>query len=347
MSTSLPASSRAHAPIAIAPVLAVAVVAMVLARLVGPALLGAAVGLDAWIERAERLASAASLLAEVLLVSLLARAGLRLLQGAMPGPLKGAAVVFAAVATAASIVAGSVPFAPKIATVIAAAAASVLAIVLGVHGLRRHRNAFGLALALVGVASLARGAGAYAAERTAAIARDVEAIRASFARAEWLATAASLALVVGLGLCATVAWRAAPRRLAAPMVAAIALAFLAAAFMSRALPADESSIASFVRRSLAGLATLPTPRLPPWLTTFGAVFAPLLSVALCFAPHEHRTRGAAPLALALLVGVSAEVPVLCMCLVAGAIAFSAELAREPPDPDSYDSERSSTTTSAP
>jgi hypothetical protein len=331
MSTSPPASSQSRAPLSIAPVLAVAVVAMVLARLVGPALLGAAVGLDAWIERSERIASAVSLLAEVLLFGLLARAGLRLLQCAMPAPLKGAAVVLAAVATAASIVAGSVPFAPKIATVVAAAAGSLLAIVLGVDGVRRHRNPLGLSLALVGLASLARGTGAYAAERTAAIARDVEAIRASFHRAEWLATAASLALVIGLGLFAVVAWRAAPRRLVPPIVVAVALSGVAAAFASRVVPADESSIASFVRRSLAGLSTLPTPRLPAWLATFAAVFAPVLSVALSFGTREARVRGAAPLALALLVGVSAEVPVLGMCLVAGAVAFSAELEGEPPD----------------
>ncbi len=258
------------------------------------------------------------------LFSLFAVAGLgvQLTVSRTPIPLRVVGVLLAMVVGLGAVVNVGIDRFPGLVILhaIVGSCATVLAIVLGADVLR-CRSLSGLVPVLIGVASLLRGSGAFLAERAMSQQRDVEAIRVSFARAQTLATAAG---IVGVLACAAaVGWLVRIEKQRGAIIGAVSvLVSLLFAWRGAAeVDPDEAAWSVLVRRMAQAMWTLPAGHLPGFLRTFLAVSPVVFGVALiAIAPKRLRIT-ASSVGLVLLAGVSAEVPLLALSLVVGALAL--------------------------
>lgn len=208
---------------------------------------------------------------------------------------------------------------PLLLHVLVGATAAALALGFGADALRQRAFA-ALVPMTVAVASLVRGSGAYLAERALVTRRDVETIRSSLETAELLATCSVVIVAIACGVTAYWMIRVERRR----GIGAVALSVVIAAVVAwkgAAAPGDvDAAWSVLVRRTAQELTTLPKPMLPDFVTL---LFTVLPFAMACFAVATRRQPIAgAAIALSLIAGSSAEVPLLGLGLAVGAIALS-------------------------
>lgn len=310
--------------VALRPLRALAVFAclvFVFARGVAPALQGAFVGVSEWIDLADLTASALTQSLALFVVLAVGALTLQLLRARAPLWLRLVGVSLSTLAVFAAITTIGVARMPAAINAAVAVSATLVALVFGVDAVR-SAGLVGVVPVAVGLASLTRGVGAFIAERALAQRRDVESMRAAFHLAQVLSTVALFLLGLGFACALVVAFRRGAARLRAALglgvTATLALGLRAAS----GLATDETPWGFLARRSVERLHVLPAPLAPSLAVGLVTVASPLVALALAAgAPRDERGQLGA-LALLVLAGASAEVPILGLCLVAGALGLA-------------------------
>lgn len=297
-----------------------AVVATIFGRAIIPALRGAVIGISDFIDRADLIVGTLSLFLAFLLGGSIAGLAFELARSRLALSARTLAVVVS-VPVVVSATLSMLLRLPPLASLGLTASASTLAIALGLEAMReKSTRRAALVPCLIGLASLLRGVGAFAADHAATVGRDVDSIVSAYELARIVATA-SLALW-GIALVVTATWLAQQewRFFGARTLVVV----LATVILTRAASAPVDDLTPIwqvvARRAAQGLLTRPPPHVPDWVAMGIAIFAPLLAAAL-LTLRRVVTAISGGLALVVLVGGSAEVPILAMCLIAGTIAL--------------------------
>jgi len=298
-----------------------AVVTTLVARGALPALRGSVVGISDLIDSVDVISGTLSQLLAFVLVGLImtelwdvARAhatlALKLLLIVLCPPLMIAAVF--------SVV---IPSPPAEMSMGLAAVAGTLLAVLGIDAARESTTrAAAWVPMLVGVASTIRGGGAFIADHTQEAARDVDSITRAFTMARISATVAFV--LAGLALVLSTVWLVRHDRKLYGVRALIAI--VASLFLTRvATTAIDDATPTWqvvVRRATQELVTRPAPHIPDAMIIFGVILPIALSIALLTLRRAVPAIASA-LAMLALVGPTAEIPLLALVGVAGALAL--------------------------
>ncbi|MCC6643996.1 MAG: hypothetical protein IT374_00275 [Polyangiaceae bacterium] len=291
-----------------------AVAATLLSRALLPALRGAVVG-DAWIARAEWAAGA---LAQLLLLALTYVMGLACLATART---RGASLLYRASATTTAatvtLLATMAAFAPL--TGVVAVALGVAAVATGILGAAQAvqvpaSRALGLVLLLLSVSSATRQLGAHFAEQAA-----LRGLLRVLGAARWVATAA-FALQALTALFALL-WLATRERRAASLWTSVATAaaLFASFFAVHVDRLQDSPARLVVARATLALARPQLAFAPVGMVTFVSSLTTLLALAALLG-RGSRADVLAALALALVGGADADLPLAGLALAVGALA---------------------------
>ncbi len=298
-----------------------AVVTMIVARGVLPALRGAVVGISDFIDSVDLLSGTLSQLLAFVLVGLIATELWDLAQTRASLVLRAAAIVLCPPLVLATIFTVAMTRPPAIMSLGLSAVAGSLVVVFGLDAAREPstRGAAWVPI-LVGFSSMVRGGGAFVAEQAQSAARDVESISRAFTVARVSATAAfaiaAIGVVVGLVWLARHERRFLPIRTGLVIVGALLLTQVAAQAIDDTTPTWQV----VARRATQELLSRPPPYLPEWVRVLGAVLPVLLAFGLL------SLRRAVPavlsaVAMLVLVGPTAEVPILSLVAVSAALAL--------------------------
>jgi len=320
-----PVAEPIDAPLlfALRPVRALAIVACASALVAGalvPALHGWIVGISNFIDHADLVAEALSQAFALFLVFAAAALLLQLIKSRAPIALRAVGMLLGSLATFAVLSSVGVARMPMLLHVVVCLCASATALVFGADATLRGGYA-GLVPVAVGLASLLRGVGAYLAEVAADDRRDLERIRTSFETAQLLATVAAALAVLAAGCGLVWLVRRERRRGIAAILSVLAVSLLLAQRAAAPIDDLESAWSVLLRRVTQHLGTRPAPVMPSFFVALCAVLPVVAAFALATLPRRGRVF-AAGMALALATGVSAEVPVLGLGLVIGALAMS-------------------------
>jgi hypothetical protein len=304
------------------PAAIVALVVMVASRALLPGLRGSVVGISDLIDAGDFVTAAASQLLAVLLLALLFGLGFELARSRAPIALRVVVPLLGGVASLAAMGAVTLQRAPLLLVSVLCFGTSTLAIVAGLDAIRRPEVGLAaLCPILVGIGSLVRGIGAFVADLAGELAKDVESILGAWSFGRTLATA-SLGLA-GLGGVAALVWlvlRA--RRAGVVIVAVVAVSAAMVALAASSTPDDlEAGAVVVARRAVQNLLTRPPPLGPGWLPMAAAAFAPLAATGLLAARRWVTAPVTGGLALCVVAGNSADVPLLGLGLACGALAL--------------------------
>lgn len=307
---------------AVRPLALLSVATAALAGALIPALHGWVVGMSRLVDGAGLVGDAASQAASLFLlfglgamVVEMARSRAGLLQ-------KGLTLLLGSLVSMAMLTTMALERVPLLLHAILLGASAALAVACGASALL-HRAIAGAVPVLVGVASLARGSGAYLAELALRDRRDLEEMSAAMSHARWLATSSAALVVIGSGVAGYFLFRSEGRRgllgLAGAAVASVFIAWRASA----PVDPEEAAWSVLVRRTGQELLTLPTPHLPPFVAALCVALPLATALVVVLLSREQAVVGAS-LALALIAGDSAEVPLLALALAVGAIALAVD-----------------------
>ncbi|HTJ83558.1 MAG TPA: hypothetical protein VL400_17685, partial [Polyangiaceae bacterium] len=298
-----------------------AVVTMVVARGVLPALRGAVVGISELIDSIDVVAGTLSQLLAFVLVGLIATELWDVARARSSLGLKVTTIVLCPPLVVVAILSVAMTRPPAEMSLALSAVAGTLVAVLGLDAAREPstRSAAWIPV-LVGVASTIRGGGAYIAERSQELARDVESISRAFAFARVGATVA--AALAGIALILGLVWLARhDRRLyGVRALLAVGISLLVSRAAATAIDDTTATWQVVTRRAAQELLTRPTPHLPEAVLVFAAVLPVALAIALL------TLRRAVPaitssIAMMVLVGPSADIPLLSLVAIAGVLAL--------------------------
>ncbi len=293
---------------------------MVLARALVPALRGWKVGLSRVIDVLDVVAATLSQLLALALILGVGAQLLLLLRSRAHAALRMVGVFAGVMAAFAALTTIGIPRLPAVVHGVVAGCACVVALVFGADATRRA-GAVGLVPVSVGLAAALRGAGAFLAERAQVESRDTESVAAAFHMAQVLSTLA-LGLVVVAIVVALVSSAGLDRRRARVGVPVV---LLFAALVSWKVTASvndlEPAWGVLLRRFGQQLLTRPSPLVDPVVPVFVAAAVPA-AAALVLLLSRRAPRVGAALCLILLTGASAEVPLLGLGLLLGALGLA-------------------------
>jgi hypothetical protein len=301
---------------ALRPVALLTIVGAVLARGLVPALHGFAVGYDRFTNRAQSFAEVLSQLVAVILLATAVMLLVEVVRSRAPLYLRAMSILPAG--AVCLLVFGSIEseraFAPVLGVL--SVSSSLLAIASGVDAVKQPAaGSLGVVVALAGVSSTLRGLSVLLASRAAhgPVSEGVDGARA-------VATGAFaiqiMLLVIAVGWITTRA-----KKVTSPaVVVALALAALATqqALSERG---DPGALHFVVRNTVLRLMSRPEPYVPVSVALFVATFTPLLALAVL--AHRNQVPALlASLALAVLVGPTAEIPLHSIALVVASLAVT-------------------------
>lgn len=320
---SAPGSGR-ELLVALRPLRALAVFACVVAlfaRGISPSLQGAFVGVSRWIDLADMTASALTQALALFVVLAVAALVLQLLRARVPLWFRLLGVSLATLAVFSAITTIGVARMPVFIHGTVAASAAVLALAFGADA-TRSAGLVGTVPAIVGLSSVSRGLGAFWAERALAQHKDLESMRSAYQLAQVLATVGLFLFALAASFVVVAALRHGATRLRVAVGVALAVALALSLRAGSELTADESAWGFMVRRFVEKLRVLPLPLVPRAMNGFACVVAPLLGLAIAVAAPRSERAMFGSLSLLILAGASAEVPLLGLCLVAGALGLA-------------------------
>lgn len=288
-----------------------------------PAMHGWVVGISGAVDVADRLAETASQALVFFLLFGIGAVTVDLMKSRAPIPLRAAALFLAMLVSFGAVATIGIDRMPIALHAVVGLCASVAAITFGLDAILRDRSVAGGVPVAIGLASLSRGFGAFFAERASAVRKDIESIRSAFELARSLGTVAAALVVVACVAAIVHLLRVERRRGMIAAAAAVLAAFALAWCATAPLDAEEGALFVLLRRTGQELLSLPTPRLPPFADAFVAVLPPVLA-ALALGVGRSQRIVAAGIALALVAGASAEVPILALSLTLGAVALSVD-----------------------
>lgn len=297
-----------------------AVLATIFGRAVIPALRGAVMGISDFIDSADTIVGTITLFLALILAATIAGLVFELVRSRVALSARVMAVVIALPIVLASSLSVALRL-PAIMSLGLAVGSGTLAIALGMEAMReKSTRRAGIVPCWVGFGSLLRGVGAFAAEHAATQGRDVESIVSAYELARILATAGlamwGIALVIAASWLAQQEWKLYGARTLVVVLATVVLTRAASAPVDDLTPIWQV----VARRGAQSLLTRPPPHVPDWVSMAIAIAAPLLATAL-LTLRKVVTAVSGGLALIILVGASAEIPILAMCLIAGSIAL--------------------------
>lgn len=305
------------------PVAVFAVVSVLASRALLPGLRGSVVGISSLIDAAD---STLGILTQMTAILLLATALIlttQVVRSRAPLALKLLNVFFVGLGFFGTFAAMIISRAPTFVMASTCFAQSGLAIVMGLYAFRREEVGFiAFAPVLVGTASLIRMIGAVVSDTAAEVGADLESIVGAFHFATVLATVSfALALAAVIVVWAWLIQRS--RKAGAGIVGALVVACVAGALLAAA-PADDldTIVVVVVRRGVNALLTRPAPLVPaagPMLLVIGAPLTALAVLICRRAPAEL----AAAVALTVLAGDAADIPILGLTLACGAVGLGA------------------------
>lgn len=291
------------------------------ARGVSPSLQGAFVGVSRLVDFADLTAGALSQALALFVVLSVAALVLQLLRARVPLWFRLLGVSLATLAVFSAITTIGVVRMPVFIHLTVAISAAVLALSFGVDAIR-SAGLVGVVPVMVGLSSLSRGFGAFWAERAFAQHKDLESMRSAYQLAQVLATVGLFLFALAFSFVVVVALRQGSLRLRIAVGVALGFSLALSLRAASELMADESAWGFMVRRFVEKLRVLPLPLVPRVVNGFVCVVAPVLGLGIAAAsPRKDRALFGA-LALSLLAGASAEVPLLGLCLVAGALGLA-------------------------
>ncbi len=324
MSEDIPSRGRGPmSPLSTVRVLAPIVIgATLFSRALLPGVRGAVVGISDAIDSADSALGVAAQFSAVALLSVMVGLTVQLVRARVPLLLRLASVFLVGLSFFGALGSMVIPRAPTLVIAATTTTCCLLAIILGLSALRRVEVGFvALTAVLAGVASLTRGIGAVVAELAAEAAVDQASITGAYAFARILATAS---LALALGSVAVAATFLARRARAGARVMFVVIAALVVLLVWRTTQAPDDLDAVVVvvaRRAVQALSTRPPPLLPEIVPGLLALLGPVVAVA---ALASTRVPGAlrAAIALSVLAGDAADIPVLGLALAAGALAMA-------------------------
>jgi len=286
-----------------------------------PGLRGSVVGISELIDLADMALGLVAQLTAILLLGAVVWLVVHILRSRASLYLKLVTVFFVGLTLLGAIFSMLVSRPPIVVTAIMCFACSAVAVLHGLHAFReREVWLVGLTPVLAGVASSVRAVGAIVSDRAAELRVDVESVVGAFRFATVLATG-SFVLAAGA---LVLVWVWLIRR--SPRVGGVVVGVVVAAVVSIALAAASSpddlepTVLVVLRRAVGALLTRPAPLLPPFLPMALVVAAPLTAIAV-MAARRAPARLAAAVALASLAGDAAEIPILGLALVCGALGI--------------------------
>ncbi|MBK6513802.1 MAG: hypothetical protein IPM79_29610 [Polyangiaceae bacterium] len=307
---------------AVRPLAAGAVAVALLAGALIPAMHGWIVGVSRLVDAAGVFADGVTQALAIFLVFGLGALVVEALRSRVGLALKGLVLLLGSLVAMAVLTTMAVERVPLLMHAILVAASSALALACGASALS-NRALAGLAPLLVGVASLGRGLGAYVAEEALRDRRDLDQMSSAMGLARWLATSSSVLVLGAVAVTGYFLVRSEGRRGAIGLAAAGVVSLLVGWRASAPVDPDEAAWSVLIRRTGQELLSLPTPHLPAFVT---AVLAALALAVACVAVglSARQPVVGASLALALIAGQNAEVPVLALSLTVGAIALAVD-----------------------
>lgn len=307
---------------------AFATAAMLFARALVPAMQGWVVGMSGFVDGAELVATTLSYaLAFVCIFSLIALL-LLLLRGRAPVGLRLAGVFLTVTSQMALLTTLTLPRLPSLIHIVIAGAACLAAFVFGADATRRG-GLVGLVPATVGLASALRTVGAYQADVALTERHDLTTMNLAFHNAQMLTTIASAFLVVALVVALVALFRVDKVRTIAGFAVALGLSLLVAWYVTKPVDDADGPAAVLMRRMGQELVTRPPALFEGAAAAALAVLLPLVGLVAVVVSRRKLPAVGGAIALSLLTGASAEVPLLALCLIVAALGLSID--RRDPD----------------
>ncbi|MBL8742209.1 MAG: hypothetical protein JNK04_13970 [Myxococcales bacterium] len=298
-----------------------ACVTMLVARALVPAMQGWLVGTSRLVDAAELVATTLSYaLAFVFIASLIALL-LLLLRGRAPVGMRLGGVFLAATAKLALLTTLTLPRLPSLVHMVMAGTACVAGFFFGADATRRG-GLVGLVPATVALASALRTVGAYRADRALTERHDLATMNLAFYNAQMLTTIASGFLVVAVVVAVVAMYRVDKRKTGVGFVIALALSAGVSWLVTKPIDDGDGPAAVLLRRFGQELLTRPAPLFDGAFAALLAVLIPSVGLVAVGVGRHKVPAVSGAIALSLLTGASAEIPLLSLGLIVASLGLS-------------------------
>ena len=305
------------------PVASFVLFAAIASRALLPGLRGSIVGISGLIDVADSGLGVVAQLTAILLLSMTVVLTVQIVRARAPLFLKLLTIFFVGLSFFGTFGAMVTSRSPELVMGVTCLASSSLAIGMGLHAFRVPEVGFvAAAPILVGVASLVRVIGALVADAAAELRVSLDAIVGAFHFATVLATISFGLAALALGV--TTVWLSRRSGWGGRAVVGLFLVLAIVGAWLAATPSDDldSPVVVVVRRAVHALLTRPAPLLPPVLPMALVLAAPLVSFAALSVRSGPPVLHAA-VALSVLAGDAADIPILGLALGCGAVGLGA------------------------
>ncbi len=331
-----PENPRAEPPIAGAPVEPIsaglvlvwlpfialyACLSMLLARALVPAMQGWLVGMSRLVDAAEIVATTASYALALVFVASLVALQLLLLRGRAPVGLRLTGVFLTSTSLLTLLTTITLPRLPSLVHMVIAGAACLAGLVFGADATRRG-GLVGLVPATVGLASALRTFGAYQADQALSERHDLATMNLAFHNAQMLTTIASGFLLVAVLVAMVAMFRVDKRRTVAGFALALTVSLVVAWYVTKPVDDGDGPAAVLLRRFGQEMMTRPPALFDGAAAALMAVLVPLVGLVALGAGGRKVPAISGAVALSLLAGASAEVPLLALALIVGALSLA-------------------------
>lgn len=296
---------------------------MLLARALAPAMQGWLVGMSRLVDAAELVATTASYALAIVFVASLVALLLLLLRGRAPVGLRLTGVFLTSTSLLALLTTITLPRLPSLVHMVIAGAACLAALVFGADATRRG-GLVGLVPATIGLASALRTVGAYQADQALSERHDLATMNLAFHNAQMLTTIASGFLLVAVVAALVAMFRVDKRRTMLGFALALAASLLVVWHVTKPVDDGDGAIAVLLRRSGQEMLTRPPALFDGAAAALLAVLVPLVGLVAVAAGWRKLPAVSGAVALCLLAGASAEVPLLSLSLIVGSLGLAVD-----------------------